>query len=79
MFKLLKSEDKSVLNNSSFVKNAVLYKDMLCFYEAYSQVMKHKDKLPNFCYSKGKEVCIEGICLLVKMYATEFKFETLNI
>ncbi len=79
MFKLLKSEDKSVLNNSSFVKNAVLYKDMLCFYEAYSQIMKHKDKLPNFCYLKGKEVCIEGICLLVKMYATEFKFETLKL
>ena len=79
MFKLLKSEDKSVLNNSSFVKNAVLYKDMLCFYEAYSQIMKHKDKLPNFCYSKGKEVCIEGICLLIKMYATEFKFETLKL
>lgn len=79
MFKLLKSEDKSVLNNSSFVKNAVLYKDMLCFYEAYSQIMKNKDKLPNFCYSKGKEVCIEGICLLIKMYATEFKFETLKL
>lgn len=79
MFKLLKSEDKSVLNNSSFVKNAILYKDMLCFYEAYCQIMKHKDKLPNFCYSKGKEVCIEGICLLVKMYATEFKFETLKL
>ena len=79
MFKLLKSEDKSVLNNSSFVKNAILYKDMLCFYEAYSQIMKSKDKLPNFCYSKGKEVCIEGICLLIKMYATEFKFETLKL
>lgn len=79
MFKLLKSEDKSVLNNSSFVKNAILYKDMLCFYEAYSQIMKNEDKLPNFCYSKGKEVCIEGICLLIKMYATEFKFETLKL
>lgn len=79
MFKLLKPEDKFVLNNSGFAKNAVLYKDMLCFYDAYCQIMKRKDKLPNFCYSKGNEVCLEGICLLVKMYATEFKFETLKL
>ena len=79
MFKLLNEKDKSVIDNSNFVKNAVLYKDMLCFYEAYSQIMERKDKLPNFCYAKGDEICLEGICLLIKMYATEFKFETLKL
>ena len=62
MFKLLNAKDKSVIDNSNFVKNAVLYKDMLCFHEAYSQIMEHKDNLPNFCYLKGKEIsmCIGG-------------------
>ncbi len=79
MFNLLKSDDKFVLDNTKFVKNAVLYKDMLCFYEAYRLIMECKDDLPNFCYSTNKEVCLEGICLLIKMYATEFKFETLKL
>lgn len=79
MFKLLNTKDKSIIDSSSFVKNAVLYKDMLCFHEAYSQIMEHKDNLPNFCYLKNNEICLEGICLLIKMYATEFKFETLKL
>ncbi len=79
MFKLLKPEDKSFLNNSNFVKNAIFYKDMMCFYEAYSKIYERRESLPNFCYVKKDELCLEGICLLIKMYASEFKFETLKL
>ena len=79
MFKLLKAEDKNVIGNSGFVKNAIFYKDMLCFYNAYSSIMEKKEHLPNFCFLKENEFCLDGICLLIKMYATEFKFETLKL
>ena len=79
MFKLIKTNDKNVLNNSNFAKNAVLYKDMLSFAEAYSKITQNKDKLPNFCFLPEGELCLEGVCLLMKMYATEFKFETMKL
>lgn len=79
MFKLLKPEDKLFLDNTNFSKNAVFYKDMLCFYEAYNQIRDREKSLPNFCFVKKNELCLEGICLLMKMYATEFKFETLKL
>lgn len=79
MITLLKSDDKKVLGNSGFTKNAIFYKDMLSFCEAYKQITKNKDNLPNFCFVNSGELCLEGICLLMKMYATEFKFETLKL
>ena len=79
MFTLLKLEDKNVLKNSNFAKNAVFYKDMLCFYNAYVKILENKDNLPNFCFLKEGEICLEGVCLLMKMYSTEFKFETLKL
>lgn len=79
MFTLLKLEDKNVLKDSNFVKNAIFYKDMLCFYNAYETLMEQKDKLPNFCFKGSGEFCLEGLCLIMKMYATEFKFETLKL
>ena len=79
MFKLLRPEDKDFLDNSNFAKNAVFYKDMLCFYDAYCGIFERRESLPNFCYVKKKELCLEGICLLIKMYATEFKFETIKL
>lgn len=79
MFKLLKKEDKNLLENSNFAKNAIFYKDMLAFYEAFSLAEKNKDNLPNFCYLPNGELCLEGLCLLMKMYATEFKFETIKL
>ena len=79
MFKLLKAEDKLFLDNANFVKNAVFYKDMLYFYDAYDGILKRKEMLPNFCYVKKNELCLEGICLLIKMYATEFKLETIKL
>lgn len=79
MFQLLNPKDKDVLKNSNFVKNAVFYKDMLCFYNAYVEIAEKKENLPNFCFSADNELCLEGVCLLMKMYATEFKFETLKL
>ena len=79
MFVLLKDEDKDVLSGSQFAKNAVFYKDMLCFYDAYVKITDRIDQLPGFCFGVDKKLCLEGICLLIKMYATEFKFETLKL
>lgn len=79
MFKLLKTEDKNLLGNSNFAKNAILYKDMLCFFDAYEKITERKDELPNFCFLNDGKLCLEGICLLMKMYATEFKFETIKL
>ena len=79
MFILLNQNDKNVLKGSNFVKNAIFYKDMLSFYNAYTLIMEHKEQLPNFCFLKDDEICLEGVCLLMKMYATEFKFETLKL
>lgn len=78
MLTLLKADDKNILGNSNFAKNAIFYKDMLCFCEAYRLVLENRDNLPEFCFNKG-ELCLEGICLLMKMYATEFKFETIKL
>lgn len=79
MFKLLKMEDNQKLSNANFSKNAIFYKDMLAFYEAYSLIQERKDNLPNFCTLPNGELCLEGVCFLMKMYATEFKFETLKL
>lgn len=79
MFRLLKTEDKNLIENSNFAKNAVFYKDMLAFYEAYSLLQDKKDSLPNFCFMPDGNLCLEGLCLLMKMYATEFKFETIKL
>ena len=79
MFVLLKDEDKNVLSGSNFAKNAVFYKDMLCFFDAYEKITDRIDNLPDFCFGVDKKLSLEGICLLMKMYATEFKFETLKL
>ena len=79
MFHLIKEEDYDVLANSNFAKNAMFYKDMLAFCNAFDEVTNNPKKLPNFCFLHTKELCLEGICLLIKMYATEFKFETIKL
>ena len=80
MFTLLKSDDSKVMANSRFVKNAVFYKDMFTFFDAYEHIMKeNKENLPNFCLLPNKEYCLEGICLFMKLYASEFGFETLKL
>ena len=48
MIKLLNEKDKDVINGSGFVKNAVFYKDMLAFYDAYQNLMKNDiSKIPS--------------------------------
>ena len=79
MFHLIKEEDYEVLAGSNFAKNAMFYKDMLAFCYAFEEITKDTSKLPNFCFLHTKELCLEGICLLVKMYATEFKLETIKL
>ena len=79
MFNLIKEEDYEVLAGSNFAKNAMFYKDMLAFCNAFDEVTSDPSKLPNFCFLHTKELCLEGICLLIKMYATEFKLETIKL
>lgn len=79
MLKLLNVQDKDILGNSSFTKNAIFYKDLLAFCGAYKIITEHENDLPNFCFDVGKKLCLEGICFLMKMYATEFKFETMKL
>lgn len=80
MFSLIKTEDKKVMANSRFVKNAVFYKDLFAFFETYEQLMeKDKKSLPNFCVLPNGKYCLEGICLFMKLYASEFGFETLRL
>lgn len=80
MFQLIKSDDSKVLSSSRFVKNATFYKDMFAFFDAYEKLTTdHKNSLPNFCFVKKKELCLEGLCLTMKMYASELGFETLKL
>lgn len=79
MFKLLNSEDKNVLGSSNFAKNACFYKDMLSFCDGFSAILENIENLPKFCFDYNGKLSLEGICLLMKMYATEFKFETIKL
>ena len=80
MFQLIKSDDSKVLSSSRFVKNATFYKDMFAFFDAYEKLTTdHKNSLPNFCFVKKKEFCLEGLCLTMKMYASELGFETIKL
>lgn len=79
MLKLLKTEDREVLGKSNFAKNAVFYKDLQAFCEAYGKIIEQSENLPSFCYDQDKNLCLEGLCLLMKMYASEFMFETMKL
>lgn len=79
MLKLLKTEDREVLGKSNFAKNAVFYKDLQAFCEVYDLALENQEDLPKFCYNENGELCLEGLCLFMKMYATEFKFETIKL
>lgn len=79
MIGLLSKSDKDVISGAGFVKNAVFYKDMLAFYDAYEKLMQtKKDKLPSFCYKNGT-FYLEGICLLFKDYSSELGFESVKL
>ncbi len=79
MAHLINKNDKEVIASGSFVKNAVFYKDMLAFYDAYKNLMEtNVSKLPSFCYKKGTYY-LEGICLLFRDYASELGFESIKL
>lgn len=76
---LINKNDKNVIACGGFVKNAVFYKDMFAFYDAYLKLMETDvSKLPEICYKKGK-FYLEGICLLFKDYASELGFESVKL
>ena len=78
MAHLINRNDKDVIASGSFVKNAVFYKYMLAFYDAYKKLVETSvSKLPSFCYKKGT-FYLEGICLLFRDYSSEFGFESIK-
>lgn len=80
MVKLISNSDNKVMQNSSFVKNAVMYKDMFAFYDAYEKLVgSGADNMPNYCCYKDKSLCLEGICLFMKDYSSELGFESVKL
>lgn len=79
MVNLINRNDKDVIASAGFIKNAIFYKDMLAFYDAYKQLMEQKvTKLPSYCYKKGVYY-LDGICLFFKDYASELGFESVKL
>ncbi len=80
MFSLISKDDNKVMVNSRFVKNAVFYKDLFAFFDTYEKLMaEDKNNLPSFCVDKNGNYNLEGICLFMKLYASELGFETLKL
>jgi hypothetical protein len=80
MAQLISPDDRYIMKSTTFVKNACFYKDMFAFLDAYNQILSQpKESLPNFCVENDGQFCLEGICLLVKDYASEFGFESLRL
>ena len=80
MAPLIDKDDYKVMKNTKFVKNAVFYKDMFAFYDAYTLILNsEKTKLPNYCFLLNGNYCLEGICLLMSDYASELSFESLKL
>ena len=79
MTKLLNPEDNKKFNGKALAKNAMFYKDLLAFYDAYENLMsKETSTLPNYCFWNGS-YCLEGICLFMKDYSGELGFESLKL
>ena len=80
MFKLLSSNDAKFMAKANFVKNAVFYKDMLAFYDAFEKITSApKESLPNYCLFSNGDYCLEGLCLVMKIYQSEFGFESIRL
>ena len=78
MATLIRKSDKDIMRDLDYTKNSTFYKDMLAFYDAYAEIMKRPSyELPNYMFIKD-QVLLDGLCLLIKDCAFEFKFETLN-
>ncbi|MBQ8424860.1 MAG: hypothetical protein IJX17_02420 [Clostridia bacterium] len=79
MIPLINQSDKYVLGIVDNLKNAVLYKDMLAFYDAYTSFYSLGiENLPNYCVINNR-IYLNGMCLLIKDYSAEFDFETLDL
>ncbi len=80
MVGLISENDSKVLGGTGFIKNAVLYKDLFAFYDAYVNLLSlDSNDIPNYCKLTKGRLCLEGICLFMKNYASELGFETLNL
>ena len=78
MATLLRKSDKDIIKDIKYAKNATFYKDMLAFYDAYLQITNRQIyELPNYLFLKNQLV-LDGLCMLIKDCAFEFRFETLN-
>lgn len=79
MVELLKEDDRKVLSKDGFMKNAVFYKDLFAFYDAYVRIMEtDKQDLPSYVFHQNKFE-LSGICLFMKNYASELSFETIHL
>lgn len=80
MVSLIHENDRNFMADARFIKNAVLYKDIFAFYDAFSFIMSQdKNLLPNYCFLNNGEYCLEGICLLIKDYSSELGFESIKL
>jgi len=80
MFKLLNKNDKNVVLNNMFIKNAGYFQDALAFFDAYAAICEKSTKeLPNYCTLSDGTLCLEGVCLFIKTYASEFMFRTIDL
>ena len=79
LISLIDKRDKDILSSSSFPQNAMLYKDMIAFCDAYTKFLSiEREMLPNYCFKDGK-LYLDGLCLMIKDYCFEFDFETLDL
>lgn len=79
MIPLINSGDGFILSEFDFPDNAMFYKDMIAFADAYTRFVGYGlNNLPNYCYINGK-IYLDGMCLLIKDYSAEFDFETLDL
>ena len=79
MVSLIREQDNSVLSKDGFVKNAVFYKDLFAFYDAYTKLMKTDTAdLPGYVYHKNRYI-LEGVCLFMKNYSSELGFESMHL
>lgn len=80
MFKLINNKDSKLFSNSMFIKNPDFFKDSVAFFDAYSNLCeKEIDEIPNYCVYPNGRYCLDGICLFLKTYASEFDFCTIDL
>ena len=79
MAQLINKRDHLFLKESDIPSSAMFYKDMIAFCDAYNKFVGYGvKKLPNYCYINNK-IYLDGMCLLIKDYSSEFDFETLDL